>query len=70
MGESKQELPDGRYHCRATVHVQGGKAVVVLHDTFGLKPGAAVPLLRHAHDLRVQSLPGGLVVVLDGHAIV
>lgn len=45
MNEQKQCLADGRYSCSATLHVKDGKVVVVLHEMFGLQPGATMPLL-------------------------
>jgi hypothetical protein len=70
MNDQKKCLPDGQYACAATLHVKEGKVVVVLHSTFGLEPGATMPLLRREHDLRVESLSGSQVGILNGHTII
>ncbi len=70
MGDQQKRLPDGQYDCAATLHVKDGNVVVVLHTTFGLQPGATMPLLRQEHDLRVEALSGSQVGILNGHSII
>jgi hypothetical protein len=66
----KTMLDDGCYDCSATLHIKDGKAVVVLHSMFGLKPGSAIPLLRKDHNLLVELSVVGSVVILNGHSII
>jgi hypothetical protein len=70
MKEQRQNLPDGTYDCSATLHVTDGKVVVVLHSMFGLQPGTTIPLLRQENNLRVETLSGSQVGILNGHAII
>lgn len=73
MSDSKRCLPDGAYACRATLHIKDGKAVVMIHDTFGLEPGSTIPLLRPECNLIVEADVGTIakrVGVLNGHGII
>jgi hypothetical protein len=69
-GTHETPLADGCYDCQATVHVSAGKADVVLHTTFGLAPGTAIPLLRRDGDLLVEERRGSLVKFFNGHTII
>ena len=73
MSDSKRCLPDGAYACRATLHIKGGKAVVMIHDAFGLEPGSTIPLLRTEGNLVVEADAGTIAKglgVLNGHGII
>ncbi len=69
MSEQRDNLPDGQYDCFATLHIKDGKASVVLYNTFGLRPGTAIPLLRKEGDLVVEQLSGSRVP-LNGITII
>lgn len=66
----KGPLKDGEYPCHATLHVKRGKAVIVLHTMFGLKPGTTIPLLRPENCLEVVLSGGDPTGIKNGHAII
>ena len=64
-----KHLADGSYECSATLHGKDGKVLVVLNTTFGLEPGAAMPLFRKEHNMKVEA-SGGQFAFLNGHRII
>jgi hypothetical protein len=65
-----QPLAEGSYSCHATLHIQDGQAVVVLHSMFDLKPGTTIPLARRDGNMLVEPLTGSSVSILNGHTII
>ncbi|MDZ4687603.1 MAG: hypothetical protein SH850_21235 [Planctomycetaceae bacterium] len=70
MMAQKKTLPDGCYPCSATLHIVGGKVVVELHSTFGLKPGTKLPLKRPDGNLVIEEVNSLQVEFFNGHAII
>jgi hypothetical protein len=73
MEKTKACLTDGQYPCQATLHIKDGKAVVVLHDMFGLEPGSTIPLLRKECNLlveAVEAMSAARAGILNGHGII
>ena len=67
----KTTLEDGCYECSATLHIKEGKAVVVLHNMFGLAPGGTiVPLFRTEHNLLVELSDVVNLGIKSGHSII
>ena len=59
------------YQVSATVEIgEDCKAVVVLHDNFGLKDGASIPLRRNPEFILIEGVESGEVGPLNGHSII
>ncbi len=70
MKENTPIIEDGEFPCSATLNIKDGKAVVVLHTTFGFPSGAKIPLHREGNNILIETFKGSEVSFLNGHSII